>query len=742
MNRMTFANPWMLAALAAVAAPVVIHLLTRARARRIKFPPYRLLVEACAGQQAIHRLRQWIVLAVRCLAMAALVGAFSRPLWRAAGATEQPGQGQRVVAILDASLSMRAAQGGVSLFTRAQAETAELLRGLQPDSVAGVILAGRQARPILPALSRNLAALHQALLAAQPTMETADAAAAVALARRMLDGAGSVYVFSDFQRSNWGEVALGDDPHLQWFLRPVMTQPVANVGVVAVQVAPPQPVVGESVDVTATVFNSSPQTREPTVRLQMESVTQETGVSVPPFGTAEATFTFTLDREGFAPGTVSIGPDDLLEDNTRHFVARTQQARQVLVLSDSEASDRRSAAFFVGTALAPSEAAAPGVRVTRRHSQDADRGALEGADAFVVVCPATISSEAAEIIARRTLEGAQLICLLDGPTAPGLVGMLAAASENLIGPPFRLARPVSVAGGPGAGLATAELSGTPLRLFADAAQADLPTMRFRRYYQTQPVAGRDDEVVLRFQDGSAALSVSPAGRGTAVFVNFAVTPDGSNLAGNPLFPALLHELLRALRRAGAEAATTPGQPWQLEAPAHGPATEETQLAVTGPDGAAVDATVVSRGRVVRLALPPARAAGFYQVRDNGAVIATGAVNVDPAESDTRAVAPEELTRPGGAGGGRVTVLRREGGAVAAETGRELWPVLMAVAVAALLLEMLLLALWRRTPHRSQLAAAELSVLVSPSAGRRRDDNGDYGSSEPAVTATTASEVGR
>lgn len=57
MNWPAFDNPWMLAGLAAIGLPVLIHFLTRARPRRIAFPPFKFLVEACAGQQAIHRLR-------------------------------------------------------------------------------------------------------------------------------------------------------------------------------------------------------------------------------------------------------------------------------------------------------------------------------------------------------------------------------------------------------------------------------------------------------------------------------------------------------------------------------------------------------------------------------------------------------------------------------------------------------------------------------------------------------------
>jgi len=50
----------------------------------------------------------------------------------------------------------------------------------------------------------------------------------------------------------------------------------------------------------------------------------------------------------------------------------------------------------------------------------------------------------------------------------------------------------------------------------------------------------------------------------AVFANFPVAPDGGNLAGSPLFPAMLHEIVRTLRTSIAEELNAPGNPWQID----------------------------------------------------------------------------------------------------------------------------------------------------------------------------------
>lgn len=171
MNWPAFTNPWLLAGLAAVGLPVLIHYLTRARPRRVAFPPFKFLLEACAGQQAIHRLRTIILLTVRCLAVLALVLLFARPFMKPSGAATNPQAKQRVVLILDASLSMRAVQGGIPLFARAKSEAADVLRGLESGQEAAVILVGATPHSLLPALSRNVPALHEGLVKAEPTFE-------------------------------------------------------------------------------------------------------------------------------------------------------------------------------------------------------------------------------------------------------------------------------------------------------------------------------------------------------------------------------------------------------------------------------------------------------------------------------------------------------------------------------------------------------------------------------------------
>lgn len=680
MNGLSFANPWILGALVAVGLPVLIHYLTRARPRRIDFPPFRFLEEACAGKQAIHKLRTFILLALRTLAILALVLLFSRPFIKPTGANASGDASRRVILLLDASLSMRAVQHGTPLFAKAQGEAAEVLRALEPESEAAVILMGATPRPLLPALSRNIPALHDALVKTQPTFEVGNPVAALDLAAQMLGNSGTLYIFSDFQESNWknaGELPSG----LTCRLRQVTGEPVENAALTAVKLSPAEPVAGETVHVACSVFNSSAKARQETVRLDLGGFAQESRITVQPFATADAEFQVTFSEPGPASGKASLEADDLREDDTRYIAVRVHKTVQVLLVSDSNPEDRSSPAFFISHALKPSADAAPGLAVTRRYGQDADRGILETADVFLLSAPVMPSGEAVEIISRRVVDGAQLIVFLDSPVAT-------AVTPAAFAPPLQLVRQVQSD-------PADFLSNGPRKLFADAAENDWSAIPTRRHWQSVMNPGHENDILLQYSDGSAALTLSTLGKGSVVFVNLPLTPDGGDLIGNPLFPSMLHELLRLLRQGAAVEAITPGTPWTLDVPVLG----ETPVTLSDPDGKPVAAAVVSSGRITRLAIPPVLAPGIFTARQADRPAAIGAVNIDSRESDTRPLPLEQLKA------GKNTLLstaRDEDDLLEGGRTRPLWPQLAAAAVLFFALEMLLLAFWK--PGRSTQAA--------------------------------------
>src|ERR1043165_9902707 len=97
---------------ATFAIPVIIHLIFRMRKRRIVFSSLRFLHQSMLKESKRLKLRELILLLLRCLACIFIALAFARP-YRANSGLAGPGGRvtQDVVLVLDDSPSMSAQEG-------------------------------------------------------------------------------------------------------------------------------------------------------------------------------------------------------------------------------------------------------------------------------------------------------------------------------------------------------------------------------------------------------------------------------------------------------------------------------------------------------------------------------------------------------------------------------------------------------------------------------------------------------
>ena len=103
---MIFLQPFILWGLPLVLLPVIIHLLNRMRYRTVAWAAMMFLLTASKQATRQARVREWLILACRILAVLALLFFLARPLvggWLGAAAGNQP---DTVVVVLDRSPSM------------------------------------------------------------------------------------------------------------------------------------------------------------------------------------------------------------------------------------------------------------------------------------------------------------------------------------------------------------------------------------------------------------------------------------------------------------------------------------------------------------------------------------------------------------------------------------------------------------------------------------------------------------
>ncbi|MGV3772690.1 MAG: BatA domain-containing protein [Verrucomicrobiales bacterium] len=206
---MTFLQPFILWGLPLLLLPVVIHLINRLRHRPQPWAAMRFLQTATRSSVSHAKLRQFLILLFRVLAVAMLIIFLSRPLaggWLGWALSPAP---DVIVIILDRSASMEANVPGGTVSRREQAiqllsESAKTFDG----SSHLVLIDSATRQPQELADSEAL----KSLASIGATQTSADMPQLMQVAYNWMvenkSGAAEIWVASDLQRSNW----RADDP--------------------------------------------------------------------------------------------------------------------------------------------------------------------------------------------------------------------------------------------------------------------------------------------------------------------------------------------------------------------------------------------------------------------------------------------------------------------------------------------------------------------------------------------------
>lgn len=371
---MTFLQPSILWALPLVLLPVIIHLINRLRHRPQPWGAMMFLLRANRASTSHAKLRQWLILLFRCLAVLALILFVSRPLaggWIGWAISPAP---DVIVILLDRSASMEARTEAAAPSKREQAlqQLVQAAGALQDRS--HLVLIDSATR--LPQRLSSATALTEPSLTG-PTDTAADLPSMLATAHTWLvdnqAGTAEIWIASDLQQSNWQP---GDD---RW------QSAVARLSELPQRVRIRLLALGEAGNANASV-----SLQESLLRTAGASHELELALDVHRTASGSATIPVSLNQNGATTthdltlesasmrwrhrlslggdratgwGSVTLPADANLRDNAAYFVFADQQAVRTVIVSaepDSLVSLRFAAQALGGgqeaTLIAPAEA--------------------------------------------------------------------------------------------------------------------------------------------------------------------------------------------------------------------------------------------------------------------------------------------------------------------------------------------------------------------------------------------------
>ena len=133
-----FLYPLFLLGLLAASLPVLIHLLNRRKLKRIRFPAVRFILLSQKRISRSYRLRHWILLALRTLAVVFLALLLANPIFQTGAGLFAGGGPVALVVLLDNSLSMTWSGDGNG-FKQAKDAARMLISALSDDDRAAIV---------------------------------------------------------------------------------------------------------------------------------------------------------------------------------------------------------------------------------------------------------------------------------------------------------------------------------------------------------------------------------------------------------------------------------------------------------------------------------------------------------------------------------------------------------------------------------------------------------------------------
>lgn len=357
-----FLHPLYLFGLTAASLPILIHLLNRRRLKRIRFPAVRFVMLSQKRISRSYRLRHWLLLALRTLAVILLALLLANPIFQT-GAGLFAGSGPvSLVIVLDNSLSMTWSGEGNG-FKQAKEAARLLISSLNNGDRAALIPTNISGKEIFR-LKGEKEVLLKELEGIEITDGTANLTAVLGKAYDLLNEPASqkeIRLITDMGLTGWDEFSLAAlkrvDPSVQLkFIHVSRKEKPLNGTVKEIRLAGQGVGVNLPLNLETTIANfGDTEIKDLLVQLSIDGETKEQKLTtVPAKGETAVTFQTRLDQPGSHAGRLMLKKDGLAGNPSTYFALDAQDKLKVLVVDgDPQTSLVQSETFFLTRALNP-----------------------------------------------------------------------------------------------------------------------------------------------------------------------------------------------------------------------------------------------------------------------------------------------------------------------------------------------------------------------------------------------------
>lgn len=334
---MNFLFPTFLIGLAAIAIPIIIHLFNFRKYKKVYFTNVQFLKELKQESDSKSKLKEWLILAMRILAIACLVFAFAQPFIPGKSKTTQ---GEKAISIyIDNSFSMESTNKKGTLLENAKEYATEIVNTFNASDKFQL-------------LTNDFEGKHQRFVSKEDFIEQLNQVKISSATKSLndvlkrqqdfLQNSSSknkrIFLLSDFQKNTSNFNKSDVDTSIVVSCIPIASSEVSNVYIDSVWFETPIQQFGTQQIVHAIIINKSAKDIENgTLKLFINN----TQVSLSSFNVSagnkkDASISFTVKTKGINKGVLKIEDYPITYDDDFYFSFNAQTTINALVINGKD----------------------------------------------------------------------------------------------------------------------------------------------------------------------------------------------------------------------------------------------------------------------------------------------------------------------------------------------------------------------------------------------------------------------
>ena len=716
---MNFLNPLLLIGALGIALPILAHLLNKHQFKQTDWAAMQFLNRAVNIRSRQIKLRDILLLILRCLAVLLLVCAISKPFLDKPKSGILSTLGERragVIIALDASFSMQHSDGTSTRFEQALEKVELITKNIHQGDPVTLVLLGTEHQVAIRNMAFDAKRFGSILQTLEPTDEPLNLDSVSSRLKKLADdmdaGQKEIHIITDTQQHDWA----GDTSRLKTTFEElsknasVVISPIEgssdNLAVTDLELISGVLRKGTTARYRATIknFGDTPATNV-VVRGQANNINADTKTvpSIPPRSSANVSLFIPFQNPGPTQISAQLDDDALPLDNARRTVAVIREQVSILCVEGTSGGTSQFGGFIASALRARDNSTSQedfsvkSIQWVNLPTQN-----LNDYDVVILADVPAITPDQAKQLEGYVRAGNGLVWFPGDDSKPAIWNNRSALTSGNTLLPAVITQTIDTSNDAGVGtpLQPSIPDHSVCRPLRSLSEDLLSETQFLKVIQVKPSAS--SSTVLALAGSASPLLIEQAiGRGHVFMFTSSAQPTLNNMALTPVFPMLLQQMVTYLTAREFEKPRMVGNSLSL---AYVDQPDASNAEFDTPAGKTITVPVNEyRNQYVAL-LDRADKAGFYLARVSvHSPSMPIAVNVDTSESDVSCLLANDLTKQ--FSDTNIMIARSEGELLdaiqQARSGLSFWRTLLLAGLIIFVIESLLAHFTtHRAPHLS------------------------------------------